>query len=161
MCLSRSAVIFINPCPEICILKAGKFPLLNLQGSIVGSNFQCLFLGSRPGSKQMRYSSPSSAKGAAQVENLRHSKGLVSQFLLNGLAEVYVWAAATFCRVRIVCALVHALFRPQTKTHFEDTFLSGRVRERRREDTFRRHIKRRRISPRRRITPRRHISKTH
>ena len=61
----------------------------------------------------------------------------------------------------IVCALVHALFRPQTKTHFEDTFLSGRVRERRREDTFRRHIKRRRISPRRRITPRRHISKTH
>ena len=62
---------------------------------------------------------------------------------------------------RIVCALVHALFRPQTKTHFEDTFLSGRVRERRREDTFRRHIKRRRISPRRRITPRRHISKTH
>ena len=34
-----SAVIFINPCPEICILKAGKFPLLNL-GSSVGSNFQ-------------------------------------------------------------------------------------------------------------------------
>ena len=80
MCLSRSAVIFINPCPEICILKAGKFPLLNLRGSIVGSNFQCLFLGSRPGSKQMRYSSPSSAKGAAQVENLRHSKGSVWQF---------------------------------------------------------------------------------
>ena len=24
-----SAVILINPCPEICILKAGKFPLLN------------------------------------------------------------------------------------------------------------------------------------
>ena len=66
------------------------FAVLNLPGSIVGSNFQCLFLGSRPGSKQMRYSSPSSAKGAAQVENLRHSKGLVSQFLLNGLAEVYV-----------------------------------------------------------------------
>ena len=44
--------------------------------------------------------------------------------------------------IDIVCALVHALFRPQTKTHFEDTFLSGRVRERRREDTFRRHIKR-------------------
>ena len=69
--------------------------------------------------------------------------------------------AKTLVCVFIVCALVHALFRPQTKTHFEDTFLSGRVRERRREDTFRRHIKRRRISPRRRITPRRHISKTH
>ena len=28
-----SAVIFINPCPEICILKAGKCQLLNLSSS--------------------------------------------------------------------------------------------------------------------------------
>ena len=33
-----SAVIFIDPCPEICILKAGKLPL-NLSRSR-GSNFQ-------------------------------------------------------------------------------------------------------------------------
>ena len=55
----------------------------------------------------------------------------------------------------IVCALGQPLFHLQTKTHFEDTFLSGRVHERRRKDTFRRHIKRRRVSPWRRINPRR------
>ena len=38
----------------------------------------------------------------AQVENFRHSKGLVAQFLRNcSLAEVYVWAAATFCRDQV------------------------------------------------------------
>ena len=42
-----SAGIFINPCPEICILKAGKFPLLNLS-SCGGSNFQWQLFDSTP-----------------------------------------------------------------------------------------------------------------
>ena len=42
-----SAVIFINPCPEICILKAGKFPLIepwqHQVGISNGNSLRCFF----------------------------------------------------------------------------------------------------------------------